>query len=212
MLVSLCALVIIAELASVVALAFKVADDSGSSGSAGGETPAMPRIVVNGFDREDNQNMIPTAKPPSGENRCQSKKPDLPNVECVVDAIANVGPQAGANVTKGYNGDLEVDQAPITTPFWQNGMCPVNVHWHLGTEHLSVGEYDENGTGPSEAYVAGNVRKGYQCNLYKENDIKFTKPYNWKHCVNMQVGQTYEIHVSAPLPGSVLTMFSPNVI
>ena len=29
---------------------------------------------------------------------------------------------------------------------------------------------------------------------YKASDAKFTKPYTWKHCVNMEVGQTYEIH------------------
>lgn len=30
-------------------------------------------------------------------------------------------------------------------------MCPVNVHWHLGTEHYSKGEYDEEGRGPVSA-------------------------------------------------------------
>ena len=28
-------------------------------------------------------------------------------------------------------------------------MCPVNVHWHLGTEHYSYGQFDENGNGPN---------------------------------------------------------------
>ena len=27
-------------------------------------------------------------------------------------------------------------------------LCPVNVHWHLGTEHRSAGQYDEGGNGP----------------------------------------------------------------
>ena len=29
---------------------------------------------------------------------------------------------------------------------------------------------------------------------YDENDEKFTKPFDWKHCVDMEVGQTYEVH------------------
>lgn len=130
-----------------------------------------------------------------GENICAGKKPDLPNVECVVDAIVNVGPQAGANVTKGYLGGLEVDHVPITTPYWMNGMCPVNVHWHLGSEHLSVGEYDETGVGPGEqVYVDGGIDPGFRCKLYNESDPKFTKPFEWKHCVGMAVGETYEVH------------------
>ena len=65
------------------------------------------------------------------------------------------------------------------------GMCPVNVHFHLGTEHYSKGQYDETGIGPTEndkdghhhqdgrRYLStiGNedsVRQGYQCKLYDE--------------------------------------------
>jgi hypothetical protein len=109
--------------------------------------------------------------------------------------MTNVGPQAGANVTKGYNGSMPVDYVPITTPYWQNGMCPVNVHWHLGAEHLSVGQFDETGSGPAfPEEVDGGNRPGFQCTLYDETDSKFTKPYDWKHCQNMEVGQTYEVH------------------
>jgi len=130
-----------------------------------------------------------------GENVCAGKKPDLPNTDCIVDAMTNVGPQAGANVTAGYVGGMEVDHVPITTPYWMNGMCPVNVHWHLGSEHLSVGEYDENGTGPGEiVQVDGGVDHGYRCNLYDESDEKFTREYEWKHCKLMKVGETYEVH------------------
>lgn len=147
-----------------------------------------------------------TTKPPPGDNPCAGKKPDLPNVKCVIDAIddvglfkeksVNVGPQAGANVTKGYKGDLEVDHVPITTPYWMNGMCPVNVHWHVGAEHYSLGEYDESGTGPAEVQVNndGDLRQGFLCKHYDESDAKFTTPFDWKHCINMEVGQTYEVH------------------
>lgn len=84
--------------------------------------------------------------PPQGDNTCSGAKIDLPNVQCVINDVEQVGGQSGANVTKGYNGNLNTTVVPITAPYYQAGLCPVNVHWHLGTEHLSVGQYDENGT------------------------------------------------------------------
>jgi len=42
--------------------------------------------------------------------------------------------------------------------------------------------------------ASGGVRLGYQCRHYDETDQKFTAPYEWEHCVDMMVGQTYEIH------------------
>lgn len=35
-----------------------------------------------------------------------------------------------------------------TNPIYKSGMCPVNVHWHLGAEHYSYGQYDESGVSP----------------------------------------------------------------
>jgi len=32
------------------------------------------------------------------------------------------------------------------------------------------------------------------CNYYDENDEKFNKEYDWKHCVDTHVGETYEVH------------------
>merc|ERR1712129_615138 len=120
--------------------------------------------------------------------------------------------------------------------------CPVNVHWHMGTEHYSLGEYDENGDGPagtamlepaseneedyhdgtntsksfnnrylatvdelhgdthetaeegSETDDSHGVRGGFRCHHYDATDDKFTKPYEWKHCHGMKVGETYEVH------------------
>lgn len=116
-------------------------------------------------------------------------------------------PQAGGNVTKGYVGDLDVGGLePIKTSYRSQNMCPVNVHWHLGTEHLSAGQYDENGDGPHgtaprpewadrDLAAAGEkVRGGFRCHHYDANDEKFTKPYDWKYCTNMEVGETYEVH------------------
>jgi Delta carbonic anhydrase len=150
---------------------------------------------------------LPTTGPPDGPNPCEGKKPDLPNVECIVDQVAMTGEQTGVNVTEGYQGDFETTATPITEPYWKVGLCPVNVHWHIGAEHYSLGEYDETGTGPEfdpaldgiddieeRRRLASPMRLGYQCKHYDENDPKFTTPYDWQYCVNMTVGQTYEVH------------------
>jgi len=154
----------------------------------------------------------------AGENKCAGAKLPLDNVDC----IHVKGPQSGANVTKGYVGGMDVEELkPVTDAYFKNSMCPVNVHWHLGTEHYSVGEYDEEGTGPhggialepasdsDEDYDDGganktysgralaadkDVRGGFRCRHYDESNEIFTKPFEWKHCVNMEVGETYEVH------------------
>lgn len=147
------------------------------------------------------------------DNTCKDMNPKYENVDCIhVDgpqAGANVTnknpPQAGSNVTKGYIGGLEVDVVPNTNNYWQSSMCPVNVHWHLGTEHYSVDEYDENGDGPNgniaapvqpSRRLAGkeNVRPGFRCHHFDDSDEKFTTEYDWKHCIGMEVGETYEVH------------------
>ena len=154
-----------------------------------------------------------------GTNVCEGKKPlhadanaqdeYFKNVDCFVDTVIQTLEQAGANVTEGYNGELDVgDRVPITEPYWKAGLCPVNVHWHYGAEHLSVGEYDEAGKGPKPIVddstptnttilsKAGDedVREGFQCHLYNESESRFTAEYDWKHCVGMRVGKTYEVH------------------
>lgn len=96
-------------------------------------------------------------------------------------------------------GDFDTTAVPLTDEYFKNGLCPVNVHWHLGAEHLSVGEYDDRiGTGPTDIHerrrLAGKARKGFQCGLYDAAQEMFTKAYDWKHCVDMEVGQTYEVH------------------
>lgn len=138
---------------------------------------------------------LPTTKPPEGTNFCEGKDPDLPKIDCLE---ADVREQSGVNVTVGYQGSFATDVDPILDPFYNAGLCPVNVHWHLGTEHYSHGQYDENGSGPTEIdtrrRLAGKARQGYQCQLYDPQQEMFTKPYDWKHCVDMEVGQTYEVH------------------
>jgi len=191
-LVAFCGCVTVASVISVITLALK----EGDSKTVTAPAQEPPTIIVN----TGNINYA-SGKPPAGPNPCDGKKVDLENVQCVTDAINKVLPQAGANVTKGYKGDMEVDVEPVKTPYWQNSMCPVNVHWHLGAEHYSLGEYDETGTGPKfttagldRKLAVVDVRGGFQCKFYDENDIKFNKPYVWEHCIGMEVGETYEVH------------------
>jgi len=118
--------------------------------------------------------------------------------------------QAGADVTKGFAGKLETAIKPITIPYHKtaNGLCPVNVHWHVGAEHRSEKQYDENGKSPKKAgtpaagrrlnaterSLAGGERYGFACMHYDANKPMYTTPYKWQHCVGMHVGETYEIH------------------
>merc|ERR1719502_2246024 len=139
-----------------------------------------------GTDLQKTTSYTIAAPPPPpmkmGPNMCAGKKPYhadpskkdyyFKNVNCSVDGVLQVLEQAGANVTKGYKGLLDATgRTPITEPYWKAGLCPVNVHWHLGAEHLSVGEYDESGKGPTaektgRKLMAGAVRQGFQCKKY----------------------------------------------
>eukprot|EP00966_Prymnesium_polylepis_P286022 6607069-Prymnesium_polylepis.1 len=64
------------------------------------------------------------------------------------------------------------------------------VHWHLGAEHYSAGQYDGGGKGPAQTNssssssssmsgrreLAGDyaeVRRGFRCHHYNEDDAKF---------------------------------------
>lgn len=142
----------------------------------------------------------------SGTNVCSGKKPTegYENHNCTVDGVVAALEQAGTNVTEGYVGDMSTNATPITTTFLAAGMCPVNVHWHVGTEHLSVGQYDDQGTGPAsdeesdhdddDRRLVTEHRLGFQCHLYNADDSKFTRRYYFEHCEDMEVGQTYEVH------------------
>lgn len=155
-------------------------------------------------------------------NPCHGSKPEhanataednyFKNIKCTNEqAIHQALEQSGTNVTKGYKGSHPNDATnrnPINTEYWKAGLCPVNVHWHLGTEHYSLGQYDEKGSGPphrahatieDEDYTrrlaaAAPIRTGFRCHKYNADDPKFTKNYSWQHCVDMDVGETYEVH------------------
>jgi len=138
-----------------------------------------------------------TRGPPAGDNICEGAgDPRFEDVPCFDDDGPAVGGQAGADVTAGYTGNLVAGHLPLTVPYYEAGLCPVNVHTHLGAEHRSEGQYDEGGSGPDEhrRKLAGEVRPGFQCHHYDEDDEKFTTPYDWKYCTGYKVGETYETH------------------
>ena len=60
---------------------------------------------------------------------------------------------------------------------------------HEGEEE-GEGEYGD----PNYRSLAGETCLGLRCHHYDEGDTKFTQEYDWKHCVNMHVGETYEVH------------------
>jgi len=128
-------------------------------------------------------------------NPCDGKKPTGPgfdNSACMIDSVVAVLEQSGTNVSVGYKGDMDTSAEPLTDEFYKHGLCPVNVHWHVGAEHLSDGEFDTGGSGPEDP--GSENRLGNQCYHFDEDDPKFTTPYDWKYCPETVVGQTYEIH------------------
>jgi hypothetical protein len=129
--------------------------------------------------------------------------PGFNNVNCTIAGVKQAVEQAGADVSVGYTGSYVTTAVPITTSYLAAGLCPVNVHWHLGAEHRSEGQFDEKGSGPGftigtkvqhRRLAAGKVRLGLRCHKYDSTNPKFTQPYSWQHCVGMKVGETYEVH------------------
>lgn len=146
----------------------------------------------------------------TGDNFCDGQKsltePGMDNIACFLDGVRQAGEQAGGDVTEGFEGTLTSTVTPIPDRYFKTALCPVNVHWHLGAEHRSQGQFDENGVSPGDAgspdanapdharRLQDTPRYGYACHHYDAADTKFTTEYNWHHCADMHVGETYEIH------------------
>lgn len=149
-------------------------------------------------------------RPMSAPNVCAGSKIMIEDFECVVDGVLKAIGQSGTDVTVGYKGGNDTaGRQPLTIPYWKQGICPVNVHWHLGAEHRSEGQYDEDGSGPEvgdHRGLAEGARLGLRCHHYNAEDEKFTKEYDWKHCVDMKVGETYEVHWPHSLAGACGTV------
>ena len=133
------------------------------------------------------------------KNYCHKAKPTIgfDNAECVEVALE----QAGGNVTLGYEGGFNTSATPITTTLAEAGLCPVNVHWHLGAEHLSVGQFDAAGSGPTYSGSARRLLAGDELNTepailrpLRRVQHHLHHRVRWKHCKDMKVGETYEVH------------------
>ena len=151
-----------------------------------------------------------------GENPCIDStgqaplRADLGDIEC-----ENAGAQSATDVTKGAPGTRDPALAPIAD-YNDMGMCTVNVHWHIGAEHRSEGQYDEAaafdhpnkdtyaGSHRRLASADGGMRIGHMCVKGKElweakdpsvrNTDGSVNEYDWKYCKDMHVGLTYEFH------------------
>ncbi|KAL3905123.1 MAG: hypothetical protein SGILL_009805 [Bacillariaceae sp.] len=122
------------------------------------------------------------------------------DITCTEANARNIG-QTGTDVTVGYTGDLDVRVTPSTEPFANTAKCPVNVHMHIGAEHSSDGQYDIKSDrddffdfGPTYDTVEIPAYNGKRCRLYNKDDSRFTTQYHFQHCVDVKVGETYEIH------------------
>merc|ERR1719182_815075 len=151
-----------------------------------------------------------------GENPCIDStgqaplRADLGDIEC-----ENAGAQSATDVTKGAAGDRDPALAPIVD-YNDMGMCTVNVHWHIGAEHRSEGQYDEAaafdhpnkdtyaGSHRRLASADGGMRIGHMCTkgkeLWEANDASVrnsdgsVNEYDWKYCKDMHVGLPSEFH------------------
>merc|ERR1712085_125792 len=81
----------------------------------------------------------------------------------------------------------------------------------MGDEYGSGPEVHSNddlfGNYVNPRRMAEDVRLGFRCGLYDDTDVKFTKEYNWQHCVGMHVGETYEVHWPHSAAGACGTPF-----
>ena len=113
----------------------------------------------------------------------------LGNFNCSL-AIKLVFEQSGVNVTEGFVGGMDTNgntdlfgntfntTTPITSSYFSAGLCPVNVHWHLGAEHLSLGEFDTHGSGPEDDYALYDCDDDHGRRLASEDCYSTTSGYN----------------------------------
>ena len=122
------------------------------------------------------------------------------------------------NVSCGANGllpvisDDGVPLEPIKLPFsqFQDGLgplCPANVHFHIGAEHSSDGEYDTSfdfkdfSNGPeynTTNFPRDKEYSGKRCNFYKNretNGLNFENKFQWKYCVDVKVGTFWLLYL-----------------
>jgi hypothetical protein len=119
--IALLAVIAAAFLISTIVLADKYKDSKKSNNSQKATTTSTTPDVT----------PVQQTKTELGVNPCEGKKPAFANVQCIIDGLEQTGEQSGTNVTLGYKGDRNTTEVPITIPYWQAGLCPVNVSQYL---------------------------------------------------------------------------------
>jgi len=111
-------------------------------------------------------------------------------------------PQSPRDVSSGFVGDMRARFKPLDGDAIKD-FIQVNLHWHLGAEHYSKGEYDipvgkhlhyRHGVPEWDGHplVPEGTQPGFFCNLRKYDD--YLKPYDFQYCKHAKVGYTYEFH------------------
>jgi len=153
------------------------------------------RCTVKGWDKSTAAASCPVACDMCNPCEDAPLRADLPNLDCVDAAV-----QSAMDVTEGSVGLLDATLDPIQD-YNAAGMCTVNVHWHLGAEHRSEGEFDETFAFDHPGLrrrLAEDIRTGHMCanakEMFDSNDPHVANEYEWKYCHGMHVGLSYEIH------------------
>jgi len=166
---------------------------------------AEKRCYVKGYIDESGDIMMASEGCPATCNACEVNpcadaplRSDLGNLPCI-DADV----QSAIDVSEGAVGMLDTTLDPIPD-YNAAGMCTVNVHWHIGAEHRSEGEYDETFAFDHPALShrrlaeEDDMRVGHMCREAKEmfdsGDELVANEYDWKYCTDMHVGISYEFH------------------
>lgn len=136
-----------------------------------------------------------------GDNPCvpNTIAEGLPNIPCD-EAKA----QSPRDITPGADSDLLPPELDPWADFNAEGMCTVNAHWHIGSEHEMAGvfepgcSFDHPALTANKRKLAETMRVGGMCcdgkQLWEKNDPLIQNEYDWKYCKDMHVGLTYEIH------------------
>ena len=102
--------------------------------------------------------------------------------------------QSPRNVSAGYRAGALSGRVPPVLNFSE--MTLVNTHFQLGAEHFSAGEYDVAPASSGWGFHYGaDVAPGYFC---REPGPELGSPasaaFDWQHCEDVAVGNTYELH------------------
>jgi len=119
-------------------------------------------------------------------------KPQSPTILATIDtSIAlpciDVEVQSPRDITPGAAGFKSPRGiAPIADA---RSLVHVNTHFHLGAEHMNHWSYNQSA--PSNLNTMG-LAPGRWCNEPVPEELR--RPFNFLHCKDVEVGNTYEVH------------------